>query len=782
MTDSVARLKELLFDRETATLSEIARRIEDLAAAEEKARAELAAADRNLEARFAARLDSATAANEKARADLAASDLKLETSITARLEELSGIVAATRTLHDELARRLSTLDQRAGTPEALRSSVAAVFDDVILEARETKQENVSRALAPMMVKTIKAEIRNNQAELVEALYPITGQLVKAYVSAAIKDLTSRMNRGLQSNAFMLRVRSIFSGYSIAELALAETQQLDVEELYLIRRGSGELLQRWPANTFRANSDIHMSGVMSAINDFAADAFQSEGGGQLRSFNLDDATVYLRASPVYLLAARCRGTAVPGVDSLLDSEFLAAVARQHALESKEPAGSTGQTVHANLLADLKTRLESGIAERHEALSSAGMPFSPARAIGALAMLAIAAGIGWFTWMIWQEEATRSKARATIAEVTEMRGFPVILDVARGGGTLAISGVAPTAATRTTMMSRLGDALPGVKIEDRGIAAMPAIPAMPVIPPPARDVTPDIEAVRRSLAALEAETARSSQLVAIRRSLDRAEQRLSDALPDIAAWTARLPEARRASGAEVETSVRRLLAEIRERHSALQQGLPDTADRTAAGETLQRSANTLREIARLVSIAPEATSTAAPLQASQGTRQPPDLARSAEEVALAAERLATSASATLQTALLSIPPHPTPLDRLREYTRVNAIFFANNEDYRDAKASAAVIDNIVRLAGQTNALIRVVGYTDERGAQTRNAPLAQSRADKVLEALVAKGMPRARLVAVGRSTGPDLSPIVGLDSPNRRVEFEIGYAQEIPAGGR
>ncbi len=53
--------------------------------------------------------------------------------------------------------------------------------------------------------------------MVEALYPITGELVKAYVATAMKDLTRRMNRRLELNPMMLWFRSLMSGYSRAEL-------------------------------------------------------------------------------------------------------------------------------------------------------------------------------------------------------------------------------------------------------------------------------------------------------------------------------------------------------------------------------------------------------------------------------------------------------------------------------------------------------------------------------------------------------------------------------------
>jgi outer membrane protein OmpA-like peptidoglycan-associated protein len=733
MTDSVSRLKELLFDRETATLGEISRRIEELATAEEKARLELIAAGR-----------------------------QLETATSVRFEELARLEAANRTLQDDLARRIAHLDQRTGTPEALRTSVAAVFDDVIVEARQNKQEDVSRALAPMLVKTIKAELKNNQAEMVEALYPITGQLVKAYVASAMKDLTNRMNRRLQSNAFMLRVRSLFSGYSIAELALAETQQLEVEELYLVRRGSGELLQRWPGNPIRSNSDIHMSSVMAAINDFATQAFQTDGG-QLRSFHLDDFTVYLRASPVYLLAAKCRGVAVPGVDSLIDNEFLAAVTRHHEME--RAPGSTGTPpLHSALLTELRSRLETKIAGRHEELSRAGLPFSPTRALVALAMLALIGGAGWYGWNMWEQEATRSKARTTIAETSAMNGYPVLLDVEGGGRAISIAGVAPSQAAKTLLLRRLTENLPGVAIEDRGFAAMP---------PAAIDVTPQIEAVKRDVTTLENQTARTAILSTTLRSLERAERRLGDTLPELAMLTSRTPDPRRKSIASIEEDTRRALIEIRGEQEKIRNALPDGTERSAIIAAMLATAQQLRTAANTVT---GTTPSQTAAQTANRSRAPASLTESAQEISLAAERLATAATATLQAASLSIPAHPSARDRLRAYVGSHAIFFANSDDFRDVPAANAVIDEVARLARETTGLIRVVGYTDERGAQTRNAPLAQSRADKVLEALVAKSFPRARLVAIGRSTGPDLSPSTGPDSANRRVEFEIGYDQE------
>lgn len=766
MVDSVDRLKELLFKQESATLADLERQIAAVADTEREARGQIAGLD--------ARIARLATAEAEAR-DRIAESLR-------QLEAIRRLGEESRELHDRLEKRFAELNSRTGTPSALRSSVAAVIDEVIVEARQDRQEDLSRALAPMLVRTIKAELRNNQAEMVEALYPITGQLVKSYVASAMRDLTNRMNRSVQSNGVMLRIRSLFSGYSAAELRLAETQRLEVEELYLIRRGSGELIRRFPESLARSNSDAHMSGVLAAINDFAATAFEGEGG-QLRAFDLGDFTLFLRASPVYLLAAKCRGAAAPGVDGLIDSTFLDAVGRFHAVDT--PDADTAASIR--VLSDVKSRLEAGIAERHDELSSAGMPFNPVRAFAVMAVLALLAGGGWLAWTSWEVEQTRTAARRAIEETAAMSGYPVTLEVGARGRSLAVAGLAPSASARSQVMAGLAAALPGVVIEDRGLAALPA---------QGRDLTPDIASVRKDLGSVESalrrevetverQTAEAAHAAAVR-TLERAQQRLRDALPDLVSLAARHSPPRRgeaeSSRRAVEAVHATITAEVERMRSA---GPGAGSDRRSIDASLAAAAQLRRNAETLAGIIGDTPGTARPASTATPAPVAGNLTVAAEHLALAAERLATVAAAALQASSIRIPEPPkimpTPLELLQAYVSRNAVFFGNNEDYLDTARAEAIIGEVVHLAREAKVLVRVVGYTDERGAQTRNNPLAQSRADKVAQALVARGLPKQFVVAVGRATGPDLSPETGPGSANRRAEFEIGFHGE-PGGAR
>lgn len=88
--------------------------------------------------------------------------------------------------------------------------------------------------------------------------------------------------------------------------------------------------------------------------------------------------------------------------------------------------------------------------------------------------------------------------------------------------------------------------------------------------------------------------------------------------------------------------------------------------------------------------------------------------------------------------------------------------------------AVIDEIAAvLDGRPEIAIEIVGHTDSRGNDEANQTLSESRAQAVLDGLVARGIDAARLSASGRGeTEPvDSNDTLEGQQNNRRVEIEI-----------
>ena len=578
----------------------------------------------------------------------------------------------------DLNRRMDIVFDRAGTTERFTAHVAAVLDQALAQAEIEKHSEVSHAIAPLIVQTIKTEIRGSQDDLAEALYPSLGRMVKAYVVSAIRDLMDEINRRLESNAFMLRLRSILTGRPVVELAFVEGQRLKVEDLFLIRRGLGELLGHWPAINGPSAHDQRVSGLLTAINEVATEAFDAEKAA-LRRIDLGTSVIYLRQSPNHLLAAKCRGVAPPAVEQAIDEKFLATIERLRALfNGGTDANVPGRAVN-NLLADLADSLEEGIAEQHAKLMRRRTGLSPALLVVWGIVLALAAWLAWGGYVGYETARVRAIASDVLAGEAALAGYPVSAAVEARGRNVALAGLVPTAEAGRSALRRLRAALPGAAVVDR-TTALP---------------TRDLDEARADIAVLKSDHSRAAA--------ERAEgdAALSDRIGTLAT---RLAEANAASEAGL---------------GGLRTAL---ADSQAQAEAARRT----------------------------------DLETLRTEIA----------SATA----------PTPRARLDAWIAANAIFFAKDTDYRDPGATATALDELVKLITNTDVLVRVVGYTDEKGGEERNTPLSQARAEKVLADLTSRGIPAWRLVAVGRNDSADLSPFVGDGSPNRRVEFEIGFRSE------
>ena len=131
-----------------------------------------------------------------------------------------------------------------------------------------------------------------------------------------------------------------------------------------------------------------------------------------------------------------------------------------------------------------------------------------------------------------------------------------------------------------------------------------------------------------------------------------------------------------------------------------------------------------------------------------------------------------------AALPRPKATTARDDLTAFARSNAVFFSDATSFKDEGATTATLKALSAiLVRDSNLLVRIVGYTDEIGTSASNTTLADNRAATVAAALEGLGVKKTQMVALHR-TSPEynLSPTKGTGSPNRRVEFEVGFVGE------
>jgi outer membrane protein OmpA-like peptidoglycan-associated protein len=701
---------------------------------------------------------------------------------------IDAVAAGSASRHDELSKRVDVVFERAGSEERLLHSVAGIIDGALREAEVARHDQLSRAVAPLVVKTIKSELKNSEAEMVDALYPITGKLVNQYVSAAITDLMADINRRLGGRTpSQLEKEAKSRGLSLAEYALSESQRLAVEELFLIQRGSGVLVAHWEkAQTDSApttgqrgsNRDVLIAGYISGISSFAEEAF-SESHRSLRTLDLAGERIVLRASQAYILAARIAGSAPAAVEQAIDATFLEALdAYRDALSRPDGAKSIPNDRNSEVMARIAESLESRLNEVRTSLSDqvaradSGASTGPSRlyVLVAALLLPLIAWLAWGTWNSWRETRTGIAVKAVLGSLPELSGYPIDIRVKRGGRGYELFGLVPSEGVRSEFLGRLRTELSDAEPVDH----------LTVLPTGPTGISSD--ALRQQLESIELRLSAT----AAERAIVRAASRLNDlsaALPRL-----EVGGAFEKSGPTSSAQFTAATAEARMTLQAIDGMRPLTARNPGEyRQHLVELANRLSNIEALVRALVAGAMVEPPARRSDAV----DATAISEEISASSERIAASVtalsgmhrhSAALNARLdaLRAPAPASSRSILADWIRDNAIFFGNGTEFRDDNLAAKQLDELAELIRRSGAVVRIVGYTDEKGTQALNSGLATARAERVAATLQERRISRDRMIALGRPSGLEISREVGAGSPSRRVEFELAFTGE--AGGR
>lgn len=90
------------------------------------------------------------------------------------------------------------------------------------------------------------------------------------------------------------------------------------------------------------------------------------------------------------------------------------------------------------------------------------------------------------------------------------------------------------------------------------------------------------------------------------------------------------------------------------------------------------------------------------------------------------------------------------------------------------SAGILDQAVSVLNENSTVsVQVEGHTDSRGSEGYNQSLSEKRAQAVVDYLVSKGIPAARLTSVGRGESAPVAPNDSEENmyKNRRVDLVV-----------
>lgn len=174
-----------------------------------------------------------------------------------------------------------------------------------LEQRFTDKNTLAAIVAPIIGDAIRRKIRDARDEMIEALYPIIGQTVVRSVQEAIRELArnidSQMRYSLSPGAIGRRLLGRLRGVSSAELTLREALPFQVTDVFLIHRMTGLLISHISHDPETSTDSDLISGMLTAIRDFAQDTFGHGRAGQLDEIQYGDHRILIEAAQYAYLA-------------------------------------------------------------------------------------------------------------------------------------------------------------------------------------------------------------------------------------------------------------------------------------------------------------------------------------------------------------------------------------------------------------------------------------------------------------------------------------------------
>ena len=361
-----------------------------------------------------------------------------------RLEGDPKLEALRSLILEEDRAAIAKLQQKFDDPRQFAEAVSSVLADAFTLAGSRDQQ-LAKALAPILELAIQASIRKNPGTLIGILYPLMGSVVRKSIAESLDGTLQRMNQAFKHSfswqGLKWRLEAIRTGSSFADVVLKHTVQFRVEHVFLIHRKTGLLIEHVAAPEVTAQDPQLVSGMLTAIQDFVRDSFEGpnkgEGGG-IDTLRLGDVLLWCEEGPFAFLAAVIRGNPPESLHAAL-RETLTDIHEQFRSSLEEFQGDS------ETLGDLVTPLRRDLQQQERPRET---KLSPWLWVLPLVLLLLAGG-----WVI-QRTIVRLRVDAYVQRLRQEPGI-VVADAELRNGKWQISGLRdPLAADPAALLSQSG----------------------------------------------------------------------------------------------------------------------------------------------------------------------------------------------------------------------------------------------------------------------------------------------------------------------------------------
>ncbi len=226
-----------------------------------------------------------------------------DSPVTGEMVELRDLLLA------EEREKIAQLQKRLDDPKTYIEQLSRALPESI-QMRSKRDKALSKALSPTIEESLNKSVKKNPRAIADAIFPIIGPAIRKAISSALRELVQAFNQALEHSisiqGLKWRLEAMRSGKTFAEVVMSHTLRYRVEQVFLIHRETGLLLQH-VADPEAVTQDADMvSGMLTAIQDFIRDfmrdSFGSKEGESLQAFEVESRKIWLEQGPYAVLAA------------------------------------------------------------------------------------------------------------------------------------------------------------------------------------------------------------------------------------------------------------------------------------------------------------------------------------------------------------------------------------------------------------------------------------------------------------------------------------------------
>ncbi len=331
-----------------------------------------------------------------------------------------------RSFSARIARRGKRCASGWTIPSRRAEDVAGVLPEAVRLRSDVK---LRRALQPLLEDALQLSVQSNPRMLADALFPIFGKAIRKAITAELEGMLQSLSQTLEQRfswrSLQWRWEAIRTGKPYTEIVVLRSLLFRVEQVFLIHRETGLLLQNVAIPSVRAKDPEMVSAMLTAIQDFVRDSVSSAEHEDLDTIRMGEIAVVLAYGPRAILAAFVRGVPPRNLNAIL----------QNTLDSIEQRRGEALRTFSGDVSDFdscRPRLQACLVGQ----GAGEKPASSSRTARALLfgtpLLVVLALVGWWTYsaivaaaldQLRASAGKRTGNRASLMPKSEARRFYV-----------------------------------------------------------------------------------------------------------------------------------------------------------------------------------------------------------------------------------------------------------------------------------------------------------------------------------------------------------------------